>query len=544
MSNAAIYNLLSYDDTKQDKLLFNNDKLIKSIKRIKEKNKSVLDGEIKVLSYDKQQLELLLNSYQSNNPNYMNVKNQINTITQQINIKKLNYDDLIKPSLSDIESTHSLFINRQYKPFVEASFAYSVATINTKPLFGGESTFTIPKTGHFINDMTLHIKISKLMPLDSRDKVRYANMLGHRLIKKVQFIINNVIIDEYDGEYYNVYYHTQLPEDKKISWLNCIGQELPIEGEFLQDPVNVEYKEKKYIYNGLQTIKYSHEPVDLYIPLLFWFNLESKNALMNNYKEGDVKIRIEFENDNKLVACIDVNNDIYNEKYVKPTMLECELLTNNIFVNDDIKDIFISKIGFNLIRVHKFFTTQLDKNKDIINLSEKLKFPIEDITIYARPNINMEGIDNLNTWNKNSKTELINLKTPVIYYDNALTSYQLGMNNVKFYNESELFDSFDILFNDMSIYGTQMPLFYNSYMPYKSKNITSNNEYIYFIPYSFYSKQYQPSGYINPHKSKNISFIYKSKLIESLNPVIFYLHATSINFLMYNDIGASLNYTY
>jgi hypothetical protein len=61
----------------------------------------------------------------------------------------------------------------------------------------------------------LHLQLSELKPESSLDKVRYADFLGHRLIKKIQLVIDNNIIDEYTGEFYNVYYNIFLPDHKK-----------------------------------------------------------------------------------------------------------------------------------------------------------------------------------------------------------------------------------------------------------------------------------------------------------------------------------------
>ena len=64
--------------------------------------------------------------------------------------------------------------------------------------------------------------------------------------------------------------------------------------------------------------------------------------------------------------------------------------------NKEIQDIFISRIGFNLIRVHKYAEILLDKNMDNVSLLNYLKYPTEEIIIYARPKENENGIDSLN----------------------------------------------------------------------------------------------------------------------------------------------------
>jgi hypothetical protein len=540
MANAAIYNLLSFDDKDQDKYLIDNAKLLNNLNIIKQNNITNLNAELFMLR--KQYLELTNSLIKIVDTVEFNIKkDELNKLGDYIKYKTDNFNDLIKPSLEDMQNSHFLFMNNQYKPFVESSHGYSKVTVNTKPLFGGEILFTVPSDGHFISDMVLHIQLSELTPKNVNDKVRYADYLGHKLIKNVQFIINNNIIDEYSGEYYNVHFNNIVPENKKKAWLSCIGQETPIDAILLQDPINSDYKERRVLFNGNQTIKSRHGVVELFIPLLFWFNIHQKSCLLNNYPEGNVKIKVNFEESTKLMTCVDVVNDIYHENYNTPVFNECELYINNIYINDDIVDIFISKLGFSLIRTHKCIEVLLNLNRDDISLSDELKFPVEDVTFYARPVENENGIDSLDTWHRNAVLNLVNIKTPVIYKSAGIDT--LGINNIKFYEEASIFNSFKLSVNGGSTHGTDVSLFYQSYLPYAAgKNITGNNNHTYFISYNLFPKEYQPSGYVNMTKSRDIYFSYSSNLIENHTPVKLYLHATAINFLVYNNVTACLNF--
>ena len=115
-------------------------------------------------------------------------KQKIIETTNKLNFLKKNYDDLIKPKQTDIDETHFLFINSQYKPFVEFSFAYLQSSINTKPLFGNTIEFTISPEGEFISDMFLYVRLSELRPIEEEDKVRYADFIGHKIIKNITIL--------------------------------------------------------------------------------------------------------------------------------------------------------------------------------------------------------------------------------------------------------------------------------------------------------------------------------------------------------------------
>jgi hypothetical protein len=542
MASAGIFNLINIDDTDQDSYLIAFSELQNRLLELKKSKIQKLDNIIYELNKKINKISNLL--YQTIEPiTYNKLKSELDSCIVNLKYAKNNYIDLVKPKLNDVSNSHFLFINNEYKPFVEFSFEYTTVSVNSKPLFGGVAEFDIPVYGEFITDMLIYIKLSELKPVEATDKVRYAEFLGHKIIKNIQFIINNNIIDEYTSELYNIHYEYHVSESKKKSWLQCMGQEIPIEATLIQDPINDNHKERRLILNGYQTLKNTHTEVELFIPLLFWFNKDKRLAFPNIISTpGKVKIKATFEENTKLMTCLDVINDLYHEQYSIPNIQECELYTNHIFITHDIQDIFINRLGFMLIRIHKKIEYLLDKNKDRILLPE-LKFPIEYLYLYMRPDANETGLDNLQTWYKNSILSLKNIKTPVMYYDNLTSTYNIGYNNIKYYEETQIISSLELFINNTSIFGSNSGNFYNSYLPYiNSKNIYSNTNNIYFIPFSFNDFEYQPCGYINLSKMREIYLEYTSEYIELYKPIKLYVYATTINFLLFDSNSAVLKY--
>ncbi len=541
MASASAYNLLIIDDVEQDKLLYNTSKLKETIAIAKHNNRKKIQNEITEIKSQLSFLAERINESVDDNDieDYRVLYAKLSSIMEN---KLSTIDNMSNPSVGDIKKTHEIFLNSQFKPWVESTFEYSKTSVNSKPQFGESVEFTVPSYGNFLSDMLFHIKIGELIPESIEDKVRYANMLGHRLIKKVKLFINNNLIDEYSGEFYNAYYETFVSEDKKIAWLKCIGQEIGIEGEMVADPVNSNIRETKLIYNGLQTLKEKQEEIELFIPLLFWFNLDKKNAILNNYISGTVKIVVELEKDNNLITCLDTISELYNEKYIKPSILEAELYTNHIFVSEEIQDIFTSRVGFNLIRVHKCAEISLDKNRDNISLLQYLKYPTEEIILYARPEENEKGIDSLNIWNKNSVMDVKYIKDCVVFRENQ-GDYTIGINNFKYYESKEIFDSLELTFDGTTSYGQDSPVFFSGYLPLISNKVFSKNNNMYYFPYNMITRNYNPSGYANLSKSKKINFYYESKYIEQKKDVKLYIHSICINFLIFNNISAMLNFS-
>lgn len=540
MANAGIFNLLITDDTEQDNFLIAQTKLSDRIKEIKIDKLNSINNAILNLTdvYNKLNSDIL----SIVNIDERNIfQSKIDDCLRNINYLNENKVDLIKPTFNDINETHFLFINYQYKPFVEFGFNYIVTNVNSKPTYGNELEFNVQSNGDFISDMMIFIRLSELKAFDENDRVRYADFIGHKILKKCQFVISNNILDEYDRELYNIHYNYHIPNDKKNAWLKCIGQEIPITGTLISDPVNDEIKEIKTICNGYQTLKKKHSKLDMFIPLLFWFNKDIRLALPNHIKPaGQVKIRIELENANNLMNSIDVVNDEYNQNFSIPDIEICSLYTKHIYVNTDIQDIFISKLGINLIRIYKKVEKQLLVNNDSISLKE-LKFPMESLYIFARPESNEIGIDNFQTWHLNSILNLSYVKTPIIYKINGIDT--LGINTIKYYDEIPILDSLKFEFNESSSYGTQLIGFYDGYLPYISgNNIMSNNNNIYYIPYTFMPNSIQPCGYANLSKTREIYLEYSSSVIEDNKPIKLYIYATTLNFVIITKNAATLKY--
>ena len=540
MTTPGIFNLLITDDTEQDSYLIAQGKLTERLKSLKESKLKEYNDYISKLN--DQILILKSQMIQTINTNVIiNLQNQITEINKQIQFYEANKTDLIKPNINDINESHFLFIQNQYKPFVEFGFNYIKTTINSQASYGSEIEFTIQDNGDFISDMLIHIRIDKLIARTANDRVRYADFIGHKILKKCQFVISNNVIDEYDRELYNIYYNLHTPEGKKISWLKCMGQEIPFVGTLISDPVNDTHKEVRYISNGFQTLKQNHPRLELFIPLLFWFNRDYRLVFPNHLKPyGQLKVRIELEQSQQLMGSLDIINDVYNQNFDIPLIQSCTLYTKHIYMNPDIQDIFISKLGFNLIRIYKKVEKILLNNDDRISIQE-LKFPIESLYVLFRPTINETGIDNFQTWNLNSIANLTYVKTPVIYNVGGVDT--LGINNIKYYNELPIVNAFRFEGNDSAIYGTQSVKFYDGYLPHISgQSIMSNNNNIYYLPFTFNPQQHQPCGYFNLSKIRELYLEYSSDVIETYKPVKVYIYATALNFLLLSQNAATLKY--
>ena len=274
------------------------------------------------------------------------------------------------PTLAAIERTHIVFTNSTFKPFVAMAHEYSKTDPRGGRIeFGHSFHFTLPVYGEFVNDSVVYIKLEGFEARNPADKVRYVEYLGHRIFKTTKFKHNELEIDTYTSDRYNIYWQYKLPQNKEQAYLKNIGQEIPKQGYLIADPENDEVREYRYFGDGPQTFKTVQPTLELWIPLLFWFK-DVQTSLPNFLLSyGQTNVEIMLENEENLVAYSN-NSETTGPVYNPPQIKECSLYTNHIFMMPEVHKIFINNFGMQLIRVTRTHKTTLQNRDDNILLQQ------------------------------------------------------------------------------------------------------------------------------------------------------------------------------
>lgn len=344
------------------------------------------------------------------------------------------------PTLYDIERTHILFTNAHFKPFAAIGFEYNKVTTNSgSATFGSAITFSIPQFGDFFNDMVVHAIISQPQ-LDTKDSnsqpidpsvqnlMRWCAYPGERLLKKVKFEVNGNPLDEYTSDAVNYHREFSIQPNKELAWQRCVGQEETQVG-YVDQPNwvssgvsadDIKYRARLDGCAGLQTpTGQKTGEVELFIPLLFWCNKDPRLAVPSvAIPYGQRFITLELATAGELFGEVargfttgtayDNSNVSAGGKFKDTNVLKkIELYINNIFVNPDIHNIFIKRIGFTLIRVHRMQTNEsVGGTTQESVLLQNLKWPIEAMCVGMRVsnynnNSNAENMrEHLDKWHK------------------------------------------------------------------------------------------------------------------------------------------------
>ena len=343
------------------------------------------------------------------------------------------------PTLLDIEKTHILFMNAHFKPFAAIGYEYNkVNPQSTTSSLGGEVQFSIPQFGDFFGDMAVHVVLTA--PAINRSTnftlsdvttatqgaghaaaFRWCHFPGERLFDKVKFDVNGNPLDEYTSLSVNLHREYLVQPNKRLAWYRCVGQEVPMDG-FLRQPgvdlngqttastglINtgagpVSHRVAGSVCNGPQTPKSTPDNLEMWIPLLFWFNKDPRLVIPSvSIPHGQRYITLTLASAANMYGMVPRGVGSWADPKATFTaasneVSKMELYINNIFVNPEVHDIFIKRIGFSLIRVHREQTSILSNSSDEI-LMNKMKWPIETMYVGVKMTAYASGTQNIDKW--------------------------------------------------------------------------------------------------------------------------------------------------
>jgi hypothetical protein len=456
----------------------------------------------------------------------------------------LNMEENWMPTLRAIEKTHIMFINSSFKPFVAMAHEYTKTPPRQgKASLGNKFSFTLPIIGEFVNDMVMYVKITGLAAVGPDSKVRWSEFIGHRLCKNVRFKVQNQVFDEYTSDDQTAHFQFDVPLHKETGYKRNVGQEVGIDGYITHDPIVDEVRHYRKYGNGHQTFKRTQLDLEMWIPILFWFKDVSCSLPNFLLPMNQTDIEIEFESEGNLIGYAHNNNNLPDLGYTVPTVSECYLYINHIFLLPEINKIFVTRFGFQLIRVHRRHVETVTNNERSV-LLHQLKWPIECLYIAIRPKKNLRYS---NIWHKASHL----IKTEV---DEAVVAGGgLATNKGIFYTPYHVVKKLSLSAHDTIIYPSLSPGFYNSYVPsqYGINLKTPDDIGWYMMNFNLYPGSSQPSGHFNVSKARELYLNYESAIdpdtgydiVREQNPCDLIVIAKCINFLLFRDGNAVLRFS-
>ena len=225
-----------------------------------------------------------------------------------------------------------------------------------------------------------------------------------------------------------------------------------------------------------------------------------------------------------------------------PSISELSLYVNNIFTIPEVHDIYIERIGFSLIRVHRIQTAIVTMGHNEILMSQ-FKFPIEFFYIGLRPDAQKSSPTDWHKFVQVSYKQALNSSVAGIDSTGAMVDC---VDRVKYANVARTIDSVSVTAHGVPLYNSFDASFFNSYQTDiygREKLMAPDDEGALFINFALHPYSMQPSGHINTSRAREFYLIFDTSVASSSNPCTLLVEGSALNFLLVSDGTAVLRYT-
>jgi hypothetical protein len=345
-------------------------------------------------------------------------------------------------------------------------------------------------------------------------------------------------------------------------------------------------REVMQVVNGPQTPKPIQPPLEIWNKLRFWFNEDVRLSIPSvSIPYGQRFITIElapqtdmlYESPSIFVKKVeDITSTCGNKvtRHVTYTpyfsvngvsdvsIENVELYINNIFVNPEIHDIYIKRIGFSLIRVYRQHTQTCSQSVSEEKLLSQLKWPVEYMFVGLRPRWNTTSVSNLSGANAGTVagnqyvwrdwhrlTKMINAVQDTSTSVDVSATLGSVANNVmssEYYLPVPTVDSLSLTSHGITIFDSFNDTFFNQYMPfhYGGTALTTPDDVgALFVNMALFPRSYQPSGHLNISRARETYLKWNTSYISPSTSADLMVIAIAINFLLISDGSCVLRYS-
>jgi hypothetical protein len=350
------------------------------------------------------------------------------------------------------------------------------------------------------------------------------------------------------------------------------------------------YRRSLRAFDGLQTPKLTQPATDLWCKLRFWFNERIDQAVPSvAIPSGQRFISVTFASQSQLIvdepmvyikrvfdSGVDSTSSAANTRtieyhpFVRPGTLtsgaltNVELYVNNLFVNPEIHDIYINRIGFSLIRVFRMHKQTVSTPTNDDRQLSQLKWPIEYMFVGLRPVWNGTATNPTmyRDWHRMSK--VVDVKdqewahlastadgtsTGTDVATTAVTDHLSKSRNIvpdRYTKALKTFDTLTLTAHGVKIFDTFSEKFFSTYVPYAFGGpniVTPQDEGCLMFNFALYPGVYQPSGHINVSRAREFYLNWSSAYTTSTCSSELIVIARAINFLLIANGSAVLRFS-
>ena len=325
----------------------------------------------------------------------------------------------------------------KYSYFRYVNFATEVHKLflNESATFGKKTTCDVPKKGHLLSKLYLHLKLPRLQK-SSGKYLCWTDAIGYAIFSEpIELEIGGVIVDRLYPQFLDIW-------DEFSNSSKQLGRNLMLQ------------KSDIYVANYDNATK----PVDIIIPLDFWFTKQYHSALplLSMYSQ-DIRLNFKFRDFTKIV-----NFDGGDPAPV--SILDSNVFAEYVFLDDVITDTFQKqKHTYVIEQVQYHGDETIPPNTSIYNTTLKFNHPIKEVVFAC---VTKGNVENNNFF---------------VYSDS---------------NDDPIISEASLLTDGRQRFDYLPEFYYRSIFP-DSVHSVIPLKYVYCIPFSIKPEDNQPMGSIN-----------------------------------------------
>jgi len=251
-----------------------------------------------------------------------------------------------------------------YKRYTNFSIEPTPQYFKTTPDFGRKCTINVGRNADLLSNCYLYVELPNIMMENyatnaaSVKSFAWVEKIGLALINYVEIEIGGTIIDRQYGDWLNIWHELTVSSGNKDSYNKMIGN-----------------------YSELTSFTKTKNSTILYIPLAFWFCLDSGLALpIISLIHHDIKIHVEF---NDISTCYKLSPSYYISVADNFCLLQPGEIFYQNYQNNKVLGTFVyfdsinQNIYYNMIKgTFQIPTTQNDINYVLTGMTTNVKINI------------------------------------------------------------------------------------------------------------------------------------------------------------------------
>jgi len=334
----------------------------------------------------------------------------------------------------------------------------------------------ISRNGDLIGNMHLDLKLPETNQTKKKGSFHWTNNTGHAYIDNISIFIGGQLIDKHYGHWLDIWNELTDYEDNEKALIN-----------------------KHHDKHSYYEITDSLAPLQLYIPLKFWFNRNIGLALpIIALQYHEVEIQLETR---ELVTLVNSKpqNGGAQDTITEMGAPSLKLFADYIYLDTDERRRF-AQIS------HEYLIEQLQYSTEIASRNTKLNLshPVKEI-IWTIQNINVIDSKTTNTGNNASLNNQTALNNGNDYFCYSALNVPEDSDMVEYINYAkshEPFDKFNIKLNGHDRFSKQKASYFRLIQPLQCGHKVPS-KHIYLYSFALTPAKHQPSGTCNFSRIEN-----------------------------------------